>query len=92
MDFRHGPVAVAGKRSLVWCFGAMPAGVTQTAAAAGATVYQDVSVDPLAQLVLLHRLALTLTEHRGLDPDRPRLLTRSVVLDDTETLPHKQIQ
>jgi fructoselysine-6-P-deglycase FrlB-like protein len=79
MDFRHGPVAAAGPRTLVWMFGPPPAGVLDAAADAGATVHTD-TLDPLAQLVLVHRLALSLAHHRGLDPDRPRLLTRSVVL------------
>jgi glucosamine--fructose-6-phosphate aminotransferase (isomerizing) len=30
--------------------------------------------------VLAQRFALALAAHRGLDPDAPRLLTRSVVL------------
>ena len=78
-DFRHGPVAVAGKRSLVWSFGAVPAELDDVARSAGATAYRD-GRDPLAQLVLAQRFALALAAHRGLDPDRPRLLTRSVVL------------
>ena len=81
MDFRHGPVAVAGKRSLVWSFGAVPAGLDDVARAAGATAYRD-ERDPLAQLVLAQRFALALAAHRGLNPDQPRLLTRSVVLTD----------
>jgi fructoselysine-6-P-deglycase FrlB-like protein len=79
MDFRHGPVAAAGTRTLVLAFGRVDADVLATAAGAGAAVYTD-DLDPLAQLLLLHRLALALAAHRGLDPDQPRLLTRSVVL------------
>ena len=79
MDFRHGPVAAVSPRSLVWTFGDVPLGVTDAAEAAGAVVRRE-DLDPLAQLVLLHRLALHLADHRGLDPDRPRHLTRSVVL------------
>ncbi|MFF5084589.1 SIS domain-containing protein [Actinoplanes sp. NPDC000266] len=79
MDFRHGPVAVAGPRSLVWSFGDVPPGLDDVARAAGATAYRD-RRDPLAQLVLAQRFALALAAHRGLDPDAPRLLTRSVVL------------
>jgi fructoselysine-6-P-deglycase FrlB-like protein len=79
MDFRHGPVAVAGPRSLIWSFGDVPAELDEVARAAGATAYRD-RRDPLAQLVLAQRFALALAAHRGLDPDRPRLLTRSVVL------------
>ena len=79
MDFRHGPVAVAGPRSLVWSLGDVPAGLDDVARAAGATAYRN-GLDPLAQLLLVQRFALALAAHRGLDPDTPRLLTRSVVL------------
>ena len=78
-DFRHGPVAVAGPRSLIWSFGAVPADLDDVARAAGATAYRD-DLDPIAQLVVAQRFALALAAHRGLDPDQPRLLTRSVVL------------
>ncbi|GAA3269844.1 sugar isomerase [Dactylosporangium vinaceum] len=78
-DYRHGPVAVAGPRSLVWSFGAVPASLDDAALDAGARPYRD-DRDPLAQLVLAQRFAVALAAHRGLDPDRPRLLTRSVVL------------
>jgi glutamine---fructose-6-phosphate transaminase (isomerizing) len=87
MDFRHGPVAAAGPQSLVWFFGRAPEDLAATAAGSGATVYRDEDLDPLAQLVLVHRLALELAADRGLDPDRPRLLTRSVVLSDGGTRP-----
>jgi glutamine---fructose-6-phosphate transaminase (isomerizing) len=78
-DFRHGPVAVCGPRSLVWSLGDTDPELDDVARAAGATAYRN-SLDPLAQLVLAQRFALALAAHRGLDPDRPRLLTRSVVL------------
>jgi len=81
MDFRHGPVAVAGARSLIFSFGAVPADLDEVGRSAGATTYRDAR-DPLAQLVLAQRFAIALAAHRGLDPDRPRLLTRSVVLTD----------
>jgi fructoselysine-6-P-deglycase FrlB-like protein len=84
MDFRHGPVAVAGKRSLVWSFGAVPQELDDVVRAAGATPYRDAR-DPIAQLVLAQRFATALAAHRGLDPDRPRLLTRSVVLSSATT-------
>jgi fructoselysine-6-P-deglycase FrlB-like protein len=79
MDFRHGPVAVCGPRSLVFAFGELPAGMADTVAGAQATLYRD-DLDPLAQLVLAQRFAVALAAHRGLDPDQPRLLTRSVIL------------
>jgi len=78
-DFRHGPVAVCGPRSLVWSFGDTDPELDELSKTAGATAYRD-KKDPLAQLVLAQRFALALAAHRGLDPDHPRLLTRSVVL------------
>jgi glucosamine--fructose-6-phosphate aminotransferase (isomerizing) len=59
----------------------VPLGLDEVGRTAGATTYRD-DRDPLAQLVLAQRFALALAAHRGLDPDRPRLLTRSVVLTD----------
>ncbi|MBW5422845.1 sugar isomerase, partial [Streptomyces sp. BG9H] len=35
---------------------------------------------PLADLIRAQRLAVALAESRGYDPDRPRNLTRSVIL------------
>ncbi len=37
-------------------------------------------IDPMAELILIQRTAVALAEARGMDPDRPRHLTRSVVL------------
>jgi fructoselysine-6-P-deglycase FrlB-like protein len=45
----------------------------------GATVV-DAGPDPLAELVRVQRAAVALAELRGLDPDTPRNLTRSVIL------------
>ena len=79
MDYRHGPIAVAGPRSLVVMIGAEPAGLLDAITATGATVVSS-DLDPLAQLVQAQRLAVDLAATLGLDPDRPRELTRSVVL------------
>ena len=79
MDYRHGPIAVAGARSLVWIFGTPPAGLVDQVAGTGARVVTS-ALDPLAQLVQVQRLAVAAAEARGLDPDHPRALTRSVVL------------
>ena len=88
LDYRHGPIAAAGPRSAVWMFGSPPEGLVEDVAATGATVlHADVlpavegrTLDPLVQLVLAQRVATALAIHRGLDPDRPRHLTRSVIL------------
>jgi glucosamine 6-phosphate synthetase-like amidotransferase/phosphosugar isomerase protein len=39
-------------------------------------------VDPLAALVDVQRIAVARATAQGLDPDRPRNLTRSIVLDN----------
>ena len=54
-------------------------GVLADAAATGATIVNEGS-DPMAELVLIQRMAVELAEARGLDPDHPKHLTRSVVL------------
>ena len=38
MDYRHGPIAVAGPRSLVWMFGMPPPGLAEHVRRTGATV------------------------------------------------------
>ena len=73
------PIAVAGPRSLVWIFGTPPPGLVDQVAGTGARVVTS-TLDPLAQLVQVQRLAVAAAEARGLDPDHPRALTRSVVL------------
>jgi fructoselysine-6-P-deglycase FrlB-like protein len=79
MDYRHGPIAVATESSVVYFFGAPPPGLVAGVQATGATVVAD-DIDPLAQLVRAQRLAVELAHHKGLNPDTPRALTRSVVL------------
>jgi fructoselysine-6-P-deglycase FrlB-like protein len=79
MEYRHGPISVAGPGTLVWAIGPVDPGVLADAAGTGATVV-DVGSDPMAELVLIQRMAVELAEARGLDPDHPRHLTRSVVL------------
>jgi fructoselysine-6-P-deglycase FrlB-like protein len=80
LDYRHGPIAVAGPSSHVWVMGPTPPGLTDDVRAVGATVRASVH-DPLVELVLAQRFATDLAAARGLDPDHPRHLTRSVILD-----------
>ena len=79
MEYRHGPVAVTGEGSIVWAFGAPPDGLGAEIAAAGGTAWFS-DEDPLAELVRVQRVAVALARARGLDPDRPRNLARSVIL------------
>lgn len=78
-DYRHGPLAVAGERSLVTLLGGEPDGLAADVRGTGARVRVG-ERDPLAELVLAQRVALQLARLRGQDPDTPRYLARSVVL------------
>jgi len=79
MEYRHGPISVAGPNTLVWFLGAAEPDLVAAIRATGATV-EGSSADPMAELVTLQRMAVALALSRGLDPDRPQHLTRSVVL------------
>ena len=79
MEYRHGPAAVTGERSVVWLFGSPPDGLAGEIAAAGGTAWIG-EEDPLAELVRVQMLAVAAARARGLDPDRPRNLARSVIL------------
>jgi fructoselysine-6-P-deglycase FrlB-like protein len=79
MEYRHGPISVSDERSAVWPLGPLPAGLREDVERVGATVV-DAGPDPLAELVRVQRAAVALAELRGLDPDTPRNLTRSVIL------------
>lgn len=79
MDYRHGPVAIAQPGRLVWCLGSSPDGLADEIAETGATFVQH-PLDPIAGLIVAQRFAVALAVRRGLDPDHPRALTRSVIL------------
>ncbi len=79
MEYRHGPISVAQPGTVVWALSALPPGLGEEIEATGATVVAG-SLDPMAELVRVQRLAVALAAARGLDPDRPRNLSRSVVL------------
>jgi fructoselysine-6-P-deglycase FrlB-like protein len=80
MEFRHGPISVVDGRSAVWVFGPIPEGLADDIAATGARLVHEDGIDPMAHLVAAQRLAVALAESKGLDPDQPRSLTRSIVL------------
>ncbi|MDQ0646458.1 fructoselysine-6-P-deglycase FrlB-like protein [Microbacterium natoriense] len=80
MDYRHGPIAIAAPGRVTWQFGEAPEGLSAQVEATGARFVQH-PIDPMADLVRLHRVALDRAVVRGLDPDQPRNLTRSVILD-----------
>ena len=96
MDYRHGPISIAGPRRVVWAFGDIPVGLADEVEATGASFVHSrhhggyaalgswcggrAPLDPMADLVLAQRVAVLLGTSQGLDPDHPRHLTRSVVL------------
>lgn len=80
MELRHGPISVLAPGSVAWVFGTAPPGLLEDLRATGALVISS-DEDPMVALVRAQRLAVAAAEHRGLDPDAPRNLTRSVVLD-----------
>ncbi len=87
MEYRHGPISIAAPGRAVWPFGPLPPGLADQIVATGATLVHTGDLDPLAALVLAQRFAVAAAAARGLDPDRPRALTRSVILPVTEVTP-----
>ena len=81
MDYRHGPIAIAQAGRLVWSFGPEPRGLREEVERTGARFVRH-DLDPLAALIVAQRFAVAQAERRWLDPDRPRSLSRAVVLDE----------
>jgi glucosamine--fructose-6-phosphate aminotransferase (isomerizing) len=78
-EYRHGPIALASASTAVWSFAPLPTDVRGAILSTGARLVEATG-DPLAELALVHRVALAFADERGIDPDRPRYLSRSVVL------------
>ncbi|MGW1500237.1 SIS domain-containing protein [Streptomyces mirabilis] len=79
MEYRHGPISVTTAGTATWMLGEAPDGLAEQVRATGGRWVAG-ELDPLAELVRAQRLAVAVAAARGLDPDRPRHLTRSVVL------------
>ena len=80
MEYRHGPISIAAAGRVTWHFGDAPPGLAADVAVTGARL-EDSDIDPMADLVRAQRVALARARARGLDPDLPRNLTRSVILE-----------
>jgi len=80
MEYRHGPISIAAPGRVTWHFGEPPVGLADDVTATGAR-FEAGSLDPMAELVRAQRVALARALDRGLDPDSPRNLTRSVILE-----------
>jgi fructoselysine-6-P-deglycase FrlB-like protein len=83
MEYRHGPASITGTRSVVWFFGEPAPGLVAMVERIGALAVTS-DLDPMADLVRAQRLAVALARAKGLDPDRPRNLGRSVVLERSQ--------
>ncbi|MBC9716544.1 sugar isomerase [Streptomyces sp. TRM66268-LWL] len=80
MEYRHGPISITGPGRVAWMFGALPEGLAGDVARVGGHLVARQEADPMADLIRAQRLAVALAESKGYDPDRPRNLTRSVIL------------
>ncbi|NGO80676.1 sugar isomerase [Streptomyces sp. YC504] len=80
MEYRHGPISITGPGRVAWMFGALPEGLAGDVARVGGHLVARQEADPMADLIRVQRLAVALAESKGYDPDRPRNLTRSVIL------------
>lgn len=85
-EYRHGPISIAAPGRVVWSLSPLDLATAEELGRTGATIVSE-DLDPLAALVLAQRAAVALAEARGLDPDHPRNLTRSVVLEDHDLEP-----
>ncbi|WP_026553939.1 SIS domain-containing protein [Arthrobacter sp. 35W] len=80
MEYRHGPISIAAPNRVTWLFGEQPEGLDKDMERTGA-LYIHSDKHPLAELARVHRVTLERARVRGLNPDLPRNLTRSVILD-----------
>ena len=79
MEYRHGPISAINERSLVWILDDQEPSIDDQIRATGARLIRGEG-DPLAELVRIHRFAEGLVDLRGINPDQPPHISRSVVL------------
>ncbi|MDR8408740.1 SIS domain-containing protein [Nonomuraea sp. 3-1Str] len=79
MEYRHGPISIAGPGRVTWMLGKAPDGLREQVEATGGAFHES-GLDPMAELVRAQRVAVARATARGLDPDEPLHLTRSVIL------------
>lgn len=79
MEYRHGPISISAPGRVVWAFGDLVDGFAEDVARTGADL-MHADIDPLADLLRVHRLCIVRAEQQGFDADQPRNLTRSIIL------------
>lgn len=77
-EFRHGPLAVADGRTLVWGLTNLPKALVEAITSTGASVQQP-TYAPQVELVRLQRFAVAWATARGRNADHPEHLGRSVL-------------
>jgi len=80
MEYRHGPLSISAPGRVVWAFGDLVDDFAEDVADTGAELIHA-PIDAMADLLRVHRLCAVRARVAGLDPDRPRNLTRSIILD-----------
>ena len=80
MDYRHGPMSIAQKGRCTWAFGEIEKKLEEEIIATGA-LFEKSDWDPMVHLVKAQRVAIAIAKKRGLNPDYPRGLARSVILN-----------
>lgn len=80
MEYRHGPISIASPGRATWAIGDVPEGLAEQVRATGAH-FGHRDLDPMAELVRLHRYCVARAAAAGINPDEPRNLTRSIILD-----------
>ena len=81
MEYRHGPMSITDERSAVWLLGRNPSALPHEIERMGGLVVAAPGRDAQAELVRVQRFAVQLGLARGQNPDEPRNLSRSVILE-----------
>ncbi|MEU6716334.1 SIS domain-containing protein [Nonomuraea sp. NPDC046802] len=79
MEYRHGPISIAAPGRVTWMLGTAPEGLREQVERTGGTFVES-ALDPMAELIRAQRVAVARAFARGLNPDEPMHLTRSVIL------------
>lgn len=79
-EYRHGPISVSAPGRVVWALGPLVSNFERDVDTTGAHL-EHRGIDPMADLVRVQRLCVLRAADRGIDPDQPRNLARSVILD-----------
>ena len=81
LDYRHGPLSISQAGRAVWAFGEIPSDLVRDIKKTGA-LFESSTLDPMAHLIRAQRVAVAIAKKRGMNPDSPRGLTRSIILSD----------